>query len=148
MVAIFFISFISGDAMILELENKIEEISRLSAELESFIEKEGLPPKTGLNLNLVLEELITNTIMYGYENDQAHLIKVFIERDGDTLKVSLEDDGVAFNPLEKEPPEMSTELDDLTPGGLGIHLVKNLTDKLDYQRKDGKNILKMAINVA
>lgn len=134
--------------MILELENKIEEISRLSVELESFVEKEGLPLKTGLNLNLVLEELITNTILYGYENDKEHLIKVSIERDGDTLKVSLEDDGVAFNPLEKEPPKMSSELDDLTPGGLGIHLVKNLTDKLEYQRKDGKNILKMAINVA
>ena len=137
-----------GEMMILKLENKIEEISRLSQELERFSEKEDLPLKVGLNLNLVLEELVTNTISYGYEDDQVHYIKVSIERSGETLLVCLEDDGLAFNPLKAEPPKISSDLDSLTPGGLGIHLVKNLTDSVEYKRAEGKNILNLRISLA
>jgi anti-sigma regulatory factor (Ser/Thr protein kinase) len=137
---------LEGD-MLLILKNNINEIGRLAEEIERFGEEENLPLKTTLNLNLVLEELITNTISYGYSDSEEHLISVKFERIADSLTVTIEDDGSAFNPLEEPPPVMSDNLDDLEPGGLGIHLVRKLTDQVFYQREGGCNILKLVIKL-
>lgn len=127
----------------IELKNDMSEIGRMAEELEQYCDREELPMKTGLDLNLVLEELVTNIISYGYEDEDEHLIKVDITRDGDILHIKVVDDGIAFNPLEAPPPLMSENIDDLEPGGLGIHLVKKLTDEAFYSRKGDLNILTM-----
>jgi anti-sigma regulatory factor (Ser/Thr protein kinase) len=57
------------------------------------------------------------------------------------LTVVLEDDGVAFNPVARIPPELPCALDDCKVGGLGIHLVKNLMDEVCYERRGGTNVL-------
>jgi len=128
---------------VIELKNDMSEIGRMAEELEQYCDREELPMKTGLDLNLVLEELVTNIISYGYEDEDEHLIKVDITRDGDILHIKVVDDGIAFNPLEAPPPLMSENIDDLEPGGLGIHLVKKLTDEAFYSRKGDLNILTM-----
>jgi len=53
----------------------------------------------------------------------------------------LEDDGMAFNPVERIPPELPCTLDECKVGGLGIHLVKNLMDEVVYERRAGTNVL-------
>jgi serine/threonine-protein kinase RsbW len=127
--------------MLIELKNDLGEIGRLAAELELFCDQEDLPVKTCLELNLVLEELVTNTISYGYSDHLSHLIRVDLQRQDDRVKVTIEDDGAKFNPLEAPPPHMSEDIDDLEPGGLGIHLVRELTDEAEYSRGDGFNRL-------
>jgi anti-sigma regulatory factor (Ser/Thr protein kinase) len=127
--------------MLIELKNDLGEIGRLAAELELFCDQEELPVKTCLELNLVLEELVTNTISYGYSDHLSHLIRVDLQRQDDRVKVTIEDDGAEFNPLEAPPPHMSEDIDDLEPGGLGIHLVRELTDEAEYSREDGYNRL-------
>ncbi len=127
----------------IELKNDMSEIGRMAEELERYCDEEELPMKTGLDLNLILEELVTNIISYGYEDDDEHLIKVEITRDGAILNINVVDDGIAFNPLEAPPPLMSENIDDLEPGGLGIHLVKKLTDEAVYSREGDHNILTM-----
>lgn len=129
----------------IELKNDMSEIGRMAEELERYCDEEELPMKTGLELNLVLEELVTNIISYGYEDEDEHLIKVDITRDGAVLHIKVIDDGIAFNPLEASPPLMSEKLDDLEPGGLGIHLVKKLTNEAVYSREGDHNILIMKI---
>lgn len=127
----------------IELKNDMNEIGRMAEELERYCDEEQLPMKTGLELNLVLEELVTNIISYGYEDEAEHLITIDIIRDEDTLNIKVVDDGAAFNPLEAPPPLMSENIDDLEPGGLGIHLVKKLTDEAVYSREGDLNILTM-----
>jgi serine/threonine-protein kinase RsbW len=127
--------------IVIKLKNDMSEIGRMAEELERYCDEGDLPPKTGLDLNLVLEELVTNIISYGYEDEEEHLITIDIDRDGDILEVEVIDDGIAFNPLEAPPPLMSDNIDELEPGGLGIHLVKKLTDEASYRRKDERNIL-------
>jgi anti-sigma regulatory factor (Ser/Thr protein kinase) len=127
--------------MLIELKNDLGEIGRLAAELELFCDQEELPVKTCLELNLVLEELVTNTISYGYSDHLSHLIRVDLQRQDDRVKVTIEDDGAEFNPLKAPPPHMSKNIDDLEPGGLGIHLVRELTDEAEYSREDGYNRL-------
>lgn len=125
----------------IELKNDLCEIGRLSEKLEHFAEAEQLPLKTGLELNLVLEEVITNIISYGYADDAEHIIKIGIEKNGSMLTVTVTDDGVPFDPLKAPPPTFSDKLDDLEPGGLGIHLVLKLTDDAVYERVEELNIL-------
>ncbi len=127
----------------IELKNEMSEIGRLAEELERYCVNEQLSMKTGLDLNLVLEELVTNIISYGYEDEDEHRIKIDIIREGDTLNVKVVDDGIAFNPLEAPPPHLSENIDDLEPGGLGIHLVRKMTDEAVYNREGDRNILTM-----
>lgn len=127
--------------MLVELKNDLSEIGRLAAELELFSDQEKLPQKINLELNLILEELVTNIISYAYSDQLPHLIRVTLEREDDQLKVTIEDDGTAFNPLEVPVPRKSDNLDDLEPGGLGIHLVRELTDEAFYSHTEGRNIL-------
>ena len=92
-------------------------------------------------INLGLDELFTNIISYGFEDKSEHQIKFTFAKDDDKLVVKMEDDGVPFNPLEVESPDMSQDLDSINIGGMGIHLVKKMMDDIDYQRAEGKNRL-------
>lgn len=127
--------------MLVELKNNLNEISRLASELEHFSDQEKLPIKTNLELNLILEELVTNIISYAYTDQSPHLIRINLQRKNDQLTVTIEDDGTAFNPLEATVPKKSENLDELKPGGLGIHLVREFTDQVFYSRREGRNIL-------
>ena len=94
-----------------------------------------------MNINLALEELISNIIFYGYEDHNEHLIYVHFAIEDGYLITVIEDDGKAFNPLERPEVDTSTLLDDKPIGGLGIHFVKNLMDDLKYERVADKNTL-------
>jgi anti-sigma regulatory factor (Ser/Thr protein kinase) len=89
----------------------------------------------------VLEELVTNIIAYGYTDKKEHIIFIRIKKSDDILTVEVKDDGRAFNPLDMPPPDKSSDLENIEPGGLGIHLVRKLTDEVFYQRENNCNIL-------
>ncbi len=127
--------------MLIELQNNLSEINQLAAELDQFCDRENIPAKTGLELNLVLEEVVTNIISYAYTDTLPHRIRVRLHKENDRLHVVIEDDGREFNPLDVPPPEQSDEIDNLEPGGLGIHLMRKLTDEAAYKREKGRNIL-------
>lgn len=133
--------------LLIELENKLSEMDRLAAELDQFCVRENIPAKTGLELNLVLEEVVTNIISYAYNDTLPHRIMVFLEKEDDRVRMMIKDDGLEFNPLEVPPPEQPDEIDSLEPGGLGIHLMRKLTDEAAYQREDTRNILTLIKNL-
>jgi serine/threonine-protein kinase RsbW len=123
------------------LENELSEIGRLGQELQHFAESIGLSPKIQMQLQLILEELVTNIMRYGYADENRHYITVRVQlQDGD-LVVEVEDDGRPFNPLEAAPPDLNLSLEAMPVGGLGLHLVRNLTSELRYERKQEKNRL-------
>ncbi len=110
----------------------------------------GLPQKCLFEINLVLDELFTNIISYGFEDKSEHQIKFTLTKDKETLVVQVEDDGVPFNPLDVPGPEVSQDLDSINIGGMGIHLITKMMDDIDYQRVEGKNklILKKCVDAA
>ncbi len=125
----------------LSIENKIENLDKVARFVEEFGEINALEPKAIFELNLVLDELVTNIISYGYKDDFVHMIDIIINKKSDVIELHLIDDGREFNPLKKEDVDLNTSLQDKTIGGLGIHLVKQKTDELSYERKENKNIL-------
>ncbi len=92
-----------------------------------------------LDFELCLNELVTNVIHYAYADRGAHEIRIFLEREGEELRATVEDDGRPFNPLEKEPPAIPASLDDAGVGGWGIPIVRAFADDLSYEWRDGRN---------
>ena len=126
----------------INISNALPELEHLAGELEMLGEEWGLPAKVVFNLNLVLEELITNTIFYGYRDKDAHQILIDFLIENNVIKVTIEDDGVEFNLfLSETPDDLNKPIEDRKIGGLGIHLVKKLMDDYEYQRNNNKNII-------
>ena len=123
-----------------ELKNNLSEIERLSQIVTEFGGLNNLSPKVLFAVNLALEEILTNIISYGYEDNNEHVIVIRLSLKDEELVAEVEDDGRPFNPLEVPEPDISRPLEDRKIGGLGIHLVRNLMDGLEYRRYGGKNI--------
>lgn len=125
------------------LRNELSEIAKLRLELENFGQKCGLSSKTLFELNLILEEVVVNVISYAYGDKQRHEIVVRADlRDGE-LVIEVEDDGRPFNPLQSPSPDLERPLEQMKVGGLGLHLVRELTSSIEYNRKGEKNLLVM-----
>ncbi|MDP8298545.1 MAG: SpoIIE family protein phosphatase [Candidatus Tantalella remota] len=124
-----------------QIKNEIPQIRVLANFMEEFGKKNGIPDDLMNDVNLSLEELIHNTISYGYEDGSLHFIDVRIRLKDKELLLEIVDDAKAFNPLETPKPDVNKPLEDRTVGGLGIFIVRNIMDKVEYKRKKDKNIL-------
>jgi serine/threonine-protein kinase RsbW len=103
----------------------------------------GLSRKTINAVNLAVEELFTNIISYGYPDDKEHVVTVSVRYEDGALLVRVEDDGMAFNPKRASDPDLKCPLEQSKIGGLGIYLARKLMDEFEYERKGGKNIIRM-----
>jgi anti-sigma regulatory factor (Ser/Thr protein kinase) len=126
-----------------ELKNDLSELEALCKHLNKFGRLTGLSEACITDVNICLDELLTNIVSYGFEDDLEHIIRFTMNLDNQVLTLGIEDEGVAFNPLEKKVPEVPADLIDVRIGGLGIHIVRKLMDDIRYTRKQGKNKLTM-----
>lgn len=92
-------------------------------------------------VSLAIEEIVTNCIKYGYDDSDAHTIEISLSLSDGLLTMVVTDDGHPFNPLEAPPPDLSLAIEDRPIGGLGIHLLRELSDEVSYDRRDGMNRL-------
>jgi serine/threonine-protein kinase RsbW len=81
---------------------------------------------------LAVDEACTNIIKHAYRSDPTKIIHVDVRADGGTFEVAIQDDGVRFNPTQVQPPDMKEYLTHFRRGGLGVHLMKSLMDKVEY----------------
>lgn len=121
----------------------LEEISRVNEEVSVWMNDLGMASVISYVSRLAIEELGTNALKYGYDDHQAHEVDVELELSEFGLQVTFMDDGRPFNPLETAAPDVSLPLEERTIGGLGIHLLRSVTDNLEYQRVDGKNRIRL-----
>jgi serine/threonine-protein kinase RsbW len=121
------------------LENRLSEIGRFADVVERFLPARGVPEAIVFRINMAIDELLTNVITYGYGDDERHLIQVGIAvRDG-VVDVLIEDDGREFDPLCRASVDTTSAIEERQIGGLGIHLVKEMLERVDYRRADGRN---------
>lgn len=111
----------------------------LSEWFRGFARDTGVAPARALDFELCLNELVTNVIHYAYADRVDHEIRILLERKGEELRATVEDDGRPFNPLEKEPPAIPASLGDAGVGGWGIPIVRAFSDDLSYERRNGRN---------
>lgn len=139
----------SGCSVTISLRNDLAELARLAEAIEAFGEEAELGMKLVFSLNLVLDELVTNVISYGYNGQPAgeHEITVALSVEDGRLTAVLLDDGRPFDPLSKGPADTDSPLEDRKIGGLGVHFVRTMMDEVGYSRVDGRNCLKLVKNL-
>jgi serine/threonine-protein kinase RsbW len=130
-----------ADELVLKVVNQLSEIERITQSVEAFAERNDLPPKVTFAVNLALEEVLVNTISYGYGDSGAHQIDIKITIDAGVLTARLEDDARPFDPTEHPTPDTTKGAEDRNIGGLGIHLVRGLFDAVEYRRNGERNLL-------
>ncbi len=123
------------------LKNRLSEIQRLFTVTQEFFMKNNLPQGVLDDLKLSLEEVILNIINYGYKDSRTHDINVEMELKEKLLTLKITDDAAEFNPIEYPPPDMTRPIEERGVGGLGIHIMRKLMDRVEYKRQDNKNIL-------
>lgn len=123
--------------------NNLDEIPLAQAWLERFCEQRAIDPEIIAGFGLVLDEILTNLISYAFRDGARHLIDLEASVANHELAIEVHDDGVAFNPLKLPPPALDADLDEREIGGLGIHLMKTVTDTVTYRRERGWNILRL-----
>ena len=130
-----------GPKLELTIPNSLSENARVKEHFDAFSAHYGIPDKTRLKMHVVLDELLTNIISYAYLDDKKHDIGIKVELSADRLKMSMVDDGIPFNPLGIETPDTELSLEERKIGGLGIHLVRKMMDRVSYRRRIDKNVI-------
>ena len=125
------------------LKNDLIEIERLAGRVRDFGRENRLPEDLVWEIRLVLEEIVTNIISYGYEDRAEHAIAVALVTSEQDITLRIRDDARPFNPLEQPVPDLEIPIEDRGIGGLGIHIVREIMDEIDYKREENVNLLVM-----
>jgi len=128
-------------SLTLHLQNRIAEVARLVDAVESFGTHAGLSADLTYRLTLSLDEIVSNVIRHGYSDTNDHVVEVRLSIHDGVVTSVIEDDGHPYDPRESPEPDLSMPVEQRGPGGLGIFLVKQMMDSIDYARRDGRNIL-------
>ena len=139
----------TADKVSLELKNRMSELDFLCRILEEFCISNALSKKSTFELTLVMDEIFTNIVSYGYgDREDHHIIKIDIKRVDKDLIIRVEDDGVPFDPTAAGKPDMDCALEHRQIGGLGLHLINQLMNDIFYERTENKNILIMKKSIS
>ena len=131
----------------LVLNNDIHEVDRLSSFMKSITGKIAIDKSLSSQLRLAVEEAVVNVINYAYPADIKGIVTINVMFDGQTIHFQIVDSGVAFDPTLKERADTTLSAEDRQIGGLGILLLRELMDSVNYERIDGKNILTLIKNI-
>ena len=123
------------------LKNDIAEISRLSEFIEKVGEEFMLTPDLVFNLNLVLEEAVSNVIFYAYPKEVYENITLSLKKDDNMLIFVLTDSGKEFDPTLIPDADVTLSAEQREIGGLGIFLIRQIMNTVEYQRIEGRNVL-------
>ncbi|MEP6668097.1 MAG: ATP-binding protein [Chthoniobacter sp.] len=121
------------------LKNQLSDLAPLAEQVRTAVADLGLTERDFFCIDLVCDELITNTIKYGYDDTKEHEIGVHVSVQPTEIVIELKDDGHPFNPLESATPDTNLAMQERPIGGLGIHLLREMMDRCEYRHTDGKN---------
>lgn len=118
--------------------------------LEEISVKYGVPTKKAIGLEQCLDEVLMNILMHGGPSAKEKPIEIqfqTVEKDGGSeASIVVADGGVPFNPVKGPQKEMPKSLEEAMPGGLGLTLIHSISTRLDYEYKNGCNVLTIGLN--
>ena len=132
------------DRDILRIDNQVSELHKLTAFIERVCQSAGADSATAMSINLAMEEAVSNIIFYAYPNGETgHSITVRYSKEGRELHFSIYDRGIPFDPTARIDADISLKAEEREIGGLGIFLVKQIMDRVTYERRGDENILNL-----
>lgn len=123
------------------LKNDVSELEKVLSLVSDLCARNSLPPDIEYDLNLALDEMITNVARHAYPEGGEHHFTVEVNLSNGEFVARIEDDGVAFDPTSHPDPDLDAPLEVRKVGGLGIFLVRQIMTSIEYQRVEGKNLL-------
>ncbi len=119
-------------------DNLKEVLSFIDAKLEAI----QCPIKAQMKIDVAVEEIFINIASYAYGNEVGNAEIILDINDSNTkATITFVDEGIPYNPLEKDDPDTTLSADERQIGGLGIFIVKKSMDSIEYKNQEGKNIL-------
>jgi len=116
----------------------LAEIARMNLWLDA---NHGASEDVFERMKLCLNEAVENTIRYGLKSGQGGKVEVRLGQKGGCAEIEIIDNGVEFDPLERASPEAMTDLESASIGGFGILLMREAATSLEYERREGRNVL-------
>ncbi len=126
------------DTLDMQLDAEAPDIGELVNRLQAFFDAHALPPALFQSFAMAFDEVISNIAAYGGAREP---IRVRVTIAADEVRAEVSDDGVAFDPLQLPDPDVTSDVDDRTIGGLGVFLVRKIMDAVRYERRDERNCL-------
>lgn len=123
----------------LVMRNDIKQIPTLAEWIDSL----DLPQELNMPINLALEEAVSNVMLYAYPQSVSGQVLVEADKSKQQILFTISDSGIPFDPTAQAEPDLTLSAEERPIGGLGIHLVRQIMDQVEYERKDEKNILKL-----
>ncbi len=123
------------------IRNRREELPRVVDAFDRFAAEHQLSADVVGDVQVALDEILTNILDYAYTDDADHKIRVLLRVMDNVLEATIEDDGVPFNSLESGVPNTRAPLRERKIGGVGLHFVKNLMSEVRYDRVGDRNRL-------
>lgn len=132
----------------LTLEAAVENIPKVTAFVDEQLEALDCPMKAQMQIDVAIDELFSNIANYAYGLEKGNAtVRVEIVEEPLSVCITFIDNGVAYDPLSKEDPDVTLSAEERGIGGLGIYLVKKTMDAIEYRYENGQNILTIKKNI-
>ena len=139
---------VTGGTLKFSVANDLRGISSAAARIDAFCAAHDLARGVSFNITLAVDELVTNAIGYGFDDDGEHRIDLTLHIEGGTLTVEIVDDGGAFDPFQAPESDLSAPPEERAKGDLGIYLVRKTMDAVAYRRENGRNVVTLTKRTA
>ena len=134
------------DTLEISLANDLRELARIAAQIDDFCASRDLGPHVGYAVNLSVDEVLTNTISQGYQDDEPHRIELIVCMEAETLVVVIVDDSNAFDVSRAPSSDFASSIEEMNLDELGLFLVHQMMDGVEYQRLGGCNVVTLTKN--
>lgn len=129
------------------ITNAPDDLAQVRDMVSRLERAQPLPAEVVFDINVVLDEVLSNILKYAYADGNRHHISVKLAASAAAIDINIVDDGVPFDPLTQPAPDLSLPLAERPIGGLGLHFVRNLVDEVRYERKNSRNHLFLKKNL-
>jgi Serine phosphatase RsbU, regulator of sigma subunit len=126
---------------------KVENYAKLVSWLDKKCNETEISDSNKHKLNIAVEEIFVNISNYAYPPKEGDVEITFKINDSNQIEMQFVDTGIPYNPLDKKDPDITLGIKDRPIGGLGIFMVKNYTDEINYSYENGKNILTIKLDI-
>ena len=116
----------------LSVNASLENLQKIRNYIDTSGARLGVSESALGDLRLVVDEAVTNVIIHGYGDDSEGMVEVHMEADGDAVIIRIRDRAETFDPIDVKDPQLDTALKDRPFGGMGIYLIKKMTDEAEF----------------
>ena len=129
---------------VLKINNDFDDLRAAADSATQFLKSNNASSEVIFAANLTIEEIVTNVIKYGFDDALKHEIAVRLEMTKNTLNIEICDHGKEFNPFNQPEPDISLPSKEPRIGGLGVYFVHKMLDACAYDRRDGRNMVRLS----